>query len=443
MEMKSLCVLGLVTVASAGPCLVLTDEPVFAQNYTKFLSVVTGNCDSVSVKSVADNAVHLAEFGEYIYSDVVLALKSPESFKFTSPDDLQLLPEAIKYRASADEVKAAKFSELKRGGTPGLCLSELVNFFEAGRNIFIAAQGGSGMSSDYRSLLAEFGMNMAASHVIADKSTKRVVSQYTGEKEPWTKIVSGNVAVAISGSPVLTAKNNDNVIALLRASSTASHPKTSVQGSKLAFAAANQGINGARATVVGSLSVFADAAMKGDDNAVWTRNLVSWAFGKRALLRARDLYHHKVGETSKPRMYKESDHIEFGITIEELKNGTWVPFAADDIRLEFVMLDPYIRQPLQFTGKQHRLVFRAPDKYGIFKFRIDYSRKGYNPIRVEEVAPVRNPRHNDYERFLFCAYPYYVSCFVSLVLVMAFSAFFINHRDGAVSNPQKESRHKE
>ena len=433
--------LGLVSGALAGPCLVLTDEPAFAQNYTRFLATINSQCDSVAVKPVSDNTAHLAEYGEFIFSDLVIALAKPESFKFTSPDDPQLLPEAPKYRGSAEEVKAAKFAELKRLGTPGLCLSELLAFADSGRNIFITAQGGNGMSSDFRAMLSAFGMSMAADAVISDKSTPRVLSHDTSSTEPWTEVVSGKVSVAITGSPILINKNNQNVISVLRAGPAATHPKTTAKGGRLAFAAANQGLNGARATVVGSLSVFSDSAMKGDDNAVWAKNVLSWTFGKRAMLRTRDLYHHKLGETQRPRMYKERDLIEFGIKIEELKDGQWLPYPEKDIRLEYVMLDPYIRQPLQFTGSEHKLVFRAPDKNGIFKFRIDYKRKGFNPILVEEVAPVRNPWHNDYPRFLPCAYPYYVSCFMSLLLVYAFAFVFINHRGKA--QVEKEARHRE
>ena len=35
-----------------------------------------------------------------------------------------------------------------------------------------------------------------------------------------------------------------------------------------------------------------------------------------------------------------------------------------------------------------------------FKFRIQYNRLGYNNLHVEDLAPLRNFKHNDYERFV-------------------------------------------
>ena len=198
-------------------------------------------------------------------------------------------------------------------------------------------------------------------------------------------------------------------------------------------------------TVIGSLSALSDSKIKRHaDNGKFLSNVVSWTFGNRAVLRARDLYHHRVGETAAPRMYRELDDVVVGLKIEELKDGRWVPFPAMDVQIEYVMMDPHIRQFMTFTGSEHRLNFKVPDVYGIFKFKIEYNRLGFNPIKVEQVAPVRNFKHNDYPRFLLCAYPYYISCFASLALVLVFAVLFINHKDvGKKAAGEKEARHRE
>lgn len=38
--------------------------------------------------------------------------------------------------------------------------------------------------------------------------------------------------------------------------------------------------------------------------------------------------------------------------IEQLSNGRWVPFDGDDIQLEFVRIDPFVRTFLKRKGKQ-------------------------------------------------------------------------------------------
>ena len=58
-----------------------------------------------------------------------------------------------------------------------------------------------------------------------------------------------------------------------------------------------------------------------------------------------------------------------------------------------------------------------PDVYGVFKFVVQYSRPGYTSIELSEQVPVRPFRHNEYERFIVSAYPYYVSV---LSLMLAF-----------------------
>jgi oligosaccharyltransferase complex subunit beta len=112
--------------------------------------------------------------------------------------------------------------------------------------------------------------------------------------------------------------------------------------------------------------------------------------------------------------------------------GLWRGYRAGDVQLEFVMLDPYVRKFLVSDPSvpgRYTLQFRTPDVYGVFKLRLMYKRKGYNLLHKEEVTPVRNFKHNDYERFIWCAAPYYASCGVSVVGVLLFCFFFLYHRD--------------
>ncbi len=50
------------------------------------------------------------------------------------------------------------------------------------------------------------------------------------------------------------------------------------------------------------------------------------------------------------------------------------------MQLEFTMLDPHIRTSLPpATGNagEYSVTFRVPDRHGVFKFIIDYKRKGF------------------------------------------------------------------
>ena len=37
----------------------------------------------------------------------------------------------------------------------------------------------------------------------------------------------------------------------------------------------------------------------------------------------------------------------YEINIEELKSGKWLPFKGDDVQLEFVRIDPFVRTTLK------------------------------------------------------------------------------------------------
>lgn len=94
--------------------------------------------------------------------------------------------------------------------------------------------------------------------------------------------------------------------------------------------------------------------------------------------------------------------------IEQLSNGKWVPFDGDDIQLEFVRIDPFVRTFLKRKGmwdscqRCHRthfplgnppgfdvvsspggkysVQFKLPDVYGVFQFKVDYNRLGYTHL---------------------------------------------------------------
>lgn len=42
---------------------------------------------------------------------------------------------------------------------------------------------------------------------------------------------------------------------------------------------------------------------------------------------------------------------EYSVVIEMLSEGRWVPFTGDDIQLEFVRIDPFVRTYLKKNGK--------------------------------------------------------------------------------------------
>ena len=109
-----------------------------------------------------------------------------------------------------------------------------------------------------------------------------------------------------------------------------------------------------------------------------------------------------------------------------------------DAQLEFVMMDPYVRVNLTRTvcdnssnscpissdqsSSYYTTEFTVPDKYGIFKFRFAYRRHGFSVLHYEEEISIRPFKHDEYERFIPAAYPYYLSVFA---LISAFCVTII------------------
>lgn len=175
------------------------------------------------------------------------------------------------------------------------------------------------------------------------------------------------------------------------------------------------------------------------------------------------------------------DDVVYSLVIEEYdaETGGWQPFKADDVQMEFVMLDPYVRTFLSHDGKgRYSVQFTIPDVYGVYKFRILYRRPGYSTIAVNtpvgramgissthiylytpsappihpsgpaSISPaccrgwpslcltvcqvsIRPFHHDEYERFILSAYPYYSSAFSMMAGFLVFGVFFLYSREGA------------
>lgn len=110
----------------------------------------------------------------------------------------------------------------------------------------------------------------------------------------------------------------------------------------------------------------------------------------------------------------------------------WKPFLSDDIQLQFVMMNPYLIQQMRMLASNkptYHISFQAPEKFGVFKFIIDYKRTGYSYIDSSTKIPLRPFNHDEYNRFIPTAYPYYVSVFSVLFGFIIFAIVFLYGRN--------------
>ena len=125
-------------------------------------------------------------------------------------------------------------------------------------------------------------------------------------------------------------------------------------------------------------------------------------------------------------VYRIKDYLTYSFDLFEFKNNQWVPFTTDDVQLEFVMLDAYVRKTMTHDSKgRFSVTIQAPDAYGIFKFRVMYRRVGLSTITLNTQVSLRPYKHDEYERFILSAFPYYASSFSMMIGVFIITVLFL------------------
>ncbi|KAK0225066.1 oligosaccharyl transferase beta subunit [Armillaria nabsnona] len=209
-------------------------------------------------------------------------------------------------------------------------------------------------------------------------------------------------------------------------------------GSQLGVVSGFQALSGAHVTWVGGVDLFTDKfankeISKGlkSGNTQFARDVAAWTFQESLVLRIEDADHHIANMTISKEQYTINNPIVYSAAITQFnaKEDAWELYPnIKDMRLEFTMLDPHIHTALPpVAGKLgiHSTQFRAPDQHGVFKFVIDYKRKGWMHLHHSITVAVMPPRHDGYPRFLRAAWPYYAGAISMSVGFFLFSAMWL------------------
>jgi len=337
--------------------------------------------------------------------------------------------------------------------------STFIEFIDRGGNLLVATD--SSIGDPIREIASECGVEFDEDGTYVIDHSSYDASDVSGDHTlivsdhiSQTPIITGNVKgkALFRGVGALVNPENPLLVSVLTGSSTSysyspekpiSKPLPFVIGSETTLIAAFQARNNARAVFSGSLEFFSNQffdqsvqtsgqSATSSVNRPLAEELTKWVFKERGVLRASNARHHQVGQTEPSSAYRIKDNITYSVDVEEFTGGKWVPYAADDIQLEVVMLDPYVRLNLARVDSKsatQAVTFTAPDVYGVFTFKLDYRRHGYTWLTLKDTIPLKPFRHNEYERFIVAAYPYYASAFSSLAGLFIFSFLFLWHRE--------------
>lgn len=158
--------------------------------------------------------------------------------------------------------------------------------------------------------------------------------------------------------------------------------------------------------------------------------MAKWTFKENGVIRVSFVHHHKDGESNPPAAYTIMEDVIYSINVGKLQGNKWVPFVTDDLQLEFVRIDPFVRTTMKHVSNgRYEARFKIPDVYGVYQFKVDYTRIGLTHLYSTTQVSVRPLQHTQYERFIPSAYPYYVSAFSMMGGVFLFSLVFLHFKD--------------
>uniref|UniRef100_A0A8C5WGM2 Dolichyl-diphosphooligosaccharide--protein glycosyltransferase 48 kDa subunit n=1 Tax=Leptobrachium leishanense TaxID=445787 RepID=A0A8C5WGM2_9ANUR len=424
----SLLLLALLCVAPAALAaprtLVLLENVNIRETHSLFFRSLTDRGFDLTIRTADDPSLSLIKYGEFLYDNLIIFSPSVEDF----------------------------------GGN--INVETISSFIDGGGSVLVAT--GSDIGDPLRELGSECGIEFDEektavidhhNYDISDpgQHTLIVADPENLLKAPTIVGKSELNPILFRGVGMVADPDNPLVLDILTGSSTSysffpDKPITQYPhavGKNTLLIAGLQARNNARVVFSGSLDFFSDAFFNSavqkasPDSTRYPKTgnyelalaLSRWVFKEEGVLRVGAVSHHRVGEDTPPSAYTITDLVEYSIVIEKLSDGKWVPFDGDDIQLEFVRIDPFVRTFLKKNGGKYSVEFKLPDVYGVFQFKVDYNRLGYTHLYSTTQVSVRPLQHTQYERFIPSAFPYYASAFSMMGGLFVFSIVFLHMKE--------------
>lgn len=426
-----LSITGLVLLASALLGSALAEKRVLAllenlavkETHSIFFRLLADRGFQLTFKVADDASISLKKYGEFLYDHIVVFAPTVDEF----------------------------------GG--GLNVEAMTDFIDNGGNVLIASNSNTG--DVLREIASECGFEVDEEgtavidhhHYDIKDEGKHTLIAVDAANLIRTELVTGGVTAPLlyRGAGLLADAENPLVLSILSGSSTAySHnPDQPIKeyphavGKNTVLIAGLQARNNARVVFSGSLDFFSDEFFTADvemtgqaavksGNAALAKAVALWCFKETGVLKVEEVTHHLVGAKSPPDFYTIKEEVEFSITIKEKKDGAWVPFSGNDVQVEFVRIDPFVRKTMSNKNGVISTQFTIPDVYGVYQFKVNYHRLGLTRISTANQVSVRPLRHNQYERFISSAYPYYASAFSMMAGVFVFAIVFLHYKEDEV-----------
>jgi len=421
----------IVTVVSAtslgngNKVLVLLENLTVKETHSIFFKSLADTGLELTYKVADDSGLQIKKYGQYLYDHIIVFSPTVEEF----------------------------------GGD--LSAEAITEFIDEGGNILIAAN--SNVGEVLREVASEVGFEVdddgtaVIDHLnydLKDQGKHTLVVADPKNLIKSDKIVgSGNAPMLYRGVGLLVDHENPLVMEILTGSSTSySHnPDSMIKdfphavGKQTVMIAGLQARNNARVVFSGSFEFFSDeffsskvehisgSGSAASGNKDLALALSKWCFKQSGVLKVESISHHKKGEKAAPSHYTIKEEAVYNIVVKELVDGKWVGFNGKDMQMEFVRIDPFVRITMENKGQgKMEGNFKVPDTYGVYQFKVNYHRVGYTRVYETTQISVVPLRHNEYERFIVSAFPYYASAFSMMAGVCIFSFVFLHFKEEEV-----------
>ncbi|XP_003701131.2 dolichyl-diphosphooligosaccharide--protein glycosyltransferase non-catalytic subunit Ost48 [Megachile rotundata] len=422
---KFFCFLTILKIVNAGgPTLVLLDNLAIKETHSIFFKSLQDSGYTLTFKLADDANLLLSKYGEYLYKHLIIFAPSVEEFGG-----------ALSVEAITDFIDGGGNVLVAGSSQSGDALHELAS--ECG---FEIDEEGSAVIDHLNYDVSDNGYH---TKIVADPSNLIDAPVIVGSKDVKPLLYQGTGLIADVENPL--------ILRLLTASSSAYsyNPQNPIKeyphavGKNTLLIAALQARNNARVVFSGSLYFFSDEAFtssiqkaqdgqkyeKSGNEAVATM-IARWVFKENGVIRVAAVHHHRVGESEPPAAYTIMDDVVYSIDVQKLSGDKWVPYETNDLQLEFVRIDPFIRMTMKPVGNgRYEARFKIPDVYGVYQFKVDYTRIGLTHLYSTTQVSVRPLQHTQYERFIPSAFPYYISAFSMMGGVFLFSLVFLHYKE--------------
>ncbi|TPX33262.1 dolichyl-diphosphooligosaccharide---protein glycotransferase [Synchytrium microbalum] len=411
--------------------MILNDVKDSNSKYSKFTQSLSQRGFSITTKAATDSSLALIKYEEKVADHLIILSSEAESYG------------------------------------NDLTVGAIIEYVNAGGNVLVA--GSTSISETLRDLALEFsadfdepGRNVldAFSSPITENPARITSSHYIANPHILPSSITASTILFEGVGHRLTGRNPFIIPVLTGSASSYTGVKdggvdaSSVLGTNNVLVSALQARNNARVIFAGSALMFSDelwdAKVDGKPvgNAQFAIELTKWAFHEKGVLKVRKFCHHEkngtqqLGTYHQGPTYRIKDYFTYEIDISKYESDEWKPFTTNDLLLEAIMIDPYVRIPLKPTtshtpsaypdAQYYEATFQLPDVYGVFTFKVDYKRHGLTWLLASDTVPIRPFRHDEYPRFIAAANPYYVNSFSLMIGFLLVCLLWMYHREPLV-----------